>query len=162
MVSKMNELIRCRDCGKQINKDQQQNFFSLCYECFRRFKSSNLRKAFALRLIGKISLSFVLFYVILFSIIISFSRFRRTGLMLIFVIGSIIAITIPLLLIYFGVKKKRKWKTSYGEKPIVEKQELITTASPSENSTHIKYCPECGTKIVDVNQKFCMNCGTEI
>ena len=123
---------------------------------------NSLRKAYALRLIGKISLSFVLFYVILFSIISSFFRFRRAGLMLIFVIGSIIAITIPLLLIYFGVKKKRKWKTSYGKKPVIEKQELITTTFPSENSTHIKYCPECGTKIVDVSQKFCMNCGTEM
>jgi len=159
MVSKMNELIRCRDCGKPINKDQQKSFFSLCYECFRRFKSSKLNKAFAMRLIGIISLLFVPLFI--FMIGWDFKFFKLTGRIM-FIIGCIIALVIPLLLIYFGVQKNRKWKISLGEKPIIEKQELITTTSPSKNSTHIKYCPECGTKIINVNQKFCTNCGIEI
>ena len=41
----MNELIRCKDCGRPISKDEQENFLSLCYECHRRFKKKELEKS---------------------------------------------------------------------------------------------------------------------
>ncbi len=155
----MNELIRCKVCRKPINKDQQRNFYSLCYDCFRRFKKSKMNKAFAMKLIGFIALLYILMSILIF---IPGLRFGRPLMIISFIIGVIIAVMISLLLIYFGIMKKRKWKFNSREKPIIERQELITTTSSSEDLTHIKFCPECGTNIVKNGQKFCVNCGTEI
>ena len=156
----MNELRRCKNCGRPVNKDQHQNFFSLCYECFRRFKSSKMNQATAMLIIGSIALPFVLLYLILFSLY-PFGYYRLLG-RIIYIIGYIIALGISLLLIIFGTKKKRKWITYLGQKPIIEQQELITTTSTSTISAHSKFCPECGSKIGDLNQKFCVNCGKEL
>ena len=41
----LNEQIRCKNCGRPINKDEQQNFFSFCYDCFKDYKSSRMREA---------------------------------------------------------------------------------------------------------------------
>ena len=48
-------------------------------------------------------------------------------------------------------------------KPInKDQQELITTTSKSTIPAHPKFCPECGSNIEDINQKFCVNCGKEL
>ncbi len=153
----MNELRRCKNCGKPINKDQQQNFFSLCYECFRRFKSSKMNQGTAMQVIGSIALPFVLTYLIIFYLY-SVGYYRLPGR----IISFPIALGIPLALIIVGTKKKRKWKTYLGQKPITEQQEIITTTSTSTTPVHPKFCPECGSKIGDINQKFCVSCGKEL
>lgn len=155
----MNELRRCKNCGKPINKDQQQNFFSLCYECFRRFKSSKMNQATAMQVIGSIALPFVILYIFLYRW--SFYYYRLPG-QIMYIIGCTIALGIPLLLIIFGTKKKSKWNTYLGQKPITGQQELITTTSKSTIPTHPKFCPGCGSNIEDINQKFCVNCGKEL
>ena len=155
----MNELRRCKNCGKPINKDQQQNFFSLCYDCFRRFKSSKMNQATAMQVIGSIALPFVILYIFLYRW--GFYYYRPLG-QIMYIIGCTIAIGIPLLLIIFGAKKKRKWNIYLGQKPIIKQQETITTTSTSTTSVHPKFCPECGSKIGDLNQKFCVTCGKEL
>jgi len=155
----MNELRRCKNCGRPVNKDQHQNFFSLCYECFRRFRSSKMNQASAMQIIGSIALPFVILFIFAYSW--PFEYYRLPG-QIMYIISCTIALGIPLLLIIFGTKKKRKWITYLGQKPIIEQQELITTTSTSTISAHSKFCPECGSKIGDLNQKFCVNCGKEL
>ena len=148
---------RCKKCGRPLNKDEQQNFFSFCYNCFKDFKSSKMRKATAMRIIGIISLIFVSVYIFLFSF--SFFWVRPLG-KTIFIIGSIIAVIIPVLLITKGTKNIRKWEMIYKVKP-VEPQELQTTP-PTDTNIVQKFCPHCGNKITDQYQKFCVNCGAQI
>lgn len=147
----MNELGRCKNCGKPINEDQQRNFFSLCYDCFRRFKSSKMNQGTAMQVIGSIALPFVLIYLIIFFIY-TFSS----------PLGFTIALGIPLALIIVGTKKKKRWKTYLGQRPIMEQQEVIISPITSTTPSYPKFCPECGSKIEDRNQKFCINCGKEL
>ena len=155
----MNELMRCKDCGKPISKDQEQNFFSLCYECFRRFKSSKMRKGYCMKCFGCISLVIVLSIIIMSVSIFEFIDPEITGM---FIFISIIAVIFPFICIFSGVRQERKWNISLEEKPIIENQEITTATDTTTKPTHFKYCPECGNKIEDFNQKFCVNCGTEI
>ncbi len=112
----MSELIRCKVCRKPISKDEQINCYSLCYDDFRRSKKSGSNKAFFLEFIGSITLLCGLISII-GNIIITNIRLSNPNmgiwrpLMPISIfIGSIIALLISLLLIYFGIMKKRKWK----------------------------------------------------
>lgn len=155
----MNESIRCRDCGKPISKDQQQNFLSLCYECFRRLKSSKMRKGYCMKCFGCMFLIFALIIIISLASFFEFLDPERTSQ---FIITSIIAIVIPFICIFSGVMQERKWKVFLREKPIIENQEITTATVTSTDPTQFKYCPECGNKNEDINQKFCVNCGTEI
>jgi len=156
----MNELIRCKNCGKPIDKDQQRNFFSLCYDCFRRVKSSKMNQGTAMLVIGSIILPFVLLFIFLYSRLLGF--FRPFGQMT-FLASSTIALIIPLALIISGATKKAKWNTYLKQKPIIKQQEVITTPTASTiTPAYPKFCPECGSKIKDIDQKFCMNCGKEL
>jgi hypothetical protein len=78
-----------------------------------------------------------------------------------YIIGSLIAILIPILLIVFGTKKKRKWSAVFKAKPI-EPQPVIFPQPERTIPSQKKFCPECGAKIEDPNQKFCVACGSEI
>lgn len=43
-----------------------------------------------------------------------------------------------------------------------EKHEVNTITTVSKIPTSTKFCPECGSKLAKINQKFCMDCGTTI
>jgi predicted nucleic acid-binding Zn ribbon protein len=156
----MNELKRCRNCGRPIDNDQQQNIFSLCYDCFKKVKSSKRNQAIAMLVIGSIMLPFVLLFIIAYSI--SFTFFRPIGRM-IFLTSCAIALIVPIALIISGATRMAKWKTYIKQKPRIAQQEVITTPTAGTNTTaHPKFCPECGSKIKDMDQKFCVNCGKEL
>ena len=156
----INEEVRCKNCGRPLNKDEQENFFSYCYDCFRNYKSSRMRKATAMRIIGIVGLLFVCIYIFLFSSIFSVYGFERPLRVMVFIIGCIIALLIPSLLIISGTQKKREWSRIFKSKPILP-QEVIYTSDNNTTPVQKKFCPQCGTMVEDQNQKFCVNCGNE-
>ena len=40
----LNEQLRCKNCGRPLNKDEQLNFFSFCYDCFKDYKSTTVMR----------------------------------------------------------------------------------------------------------------------
>ncbi len=48
------------------------------------------------------------------------------------------------------------------EKPQFEKGGVIPEKVHTESITSFKFCPECGTKLVSLNQRFCVTCGIDI
>ncbi|MFX1500767.1 MAG: zinc ribbon domain-containing protein [Promethearchaeota archaeon] len=153
---------RCKRCGRPLSQDEQMNFFSFCYDCFRDLKDSELRKSTAMRVIGILGVIFVSMFIFTFSSVFGiFYGYARPLRIVAFLIGSTIAELIPILLIVFGTNLKRKWSTIFKAKPI-EPQRVLSTPPIHTISTQKRFCPECGTKLSDQTQNFCVNCGAEI
>jgi hypothetical protein len=101
----LNEIIKCKNCGKPIDENRL-----LCYKCrsylSRKFsyqKKIDLGSVFIT--IGGLALIPAIMILLLFNIF-----FLRTDLfgMIMYIIGVIVAIIVPVLMIYIGTKKKRK------------------------------------------------------
>lgn len=153
---------RCKKCGRPLSQDEQLNFFSFCYDCFRDYRSSKMRKGSAMRIIGVIGVIFVSLFIFTYSFSFEIMHgFERPLRGIAFIIGSIIAELIPVVLIVLGTRLKSKWSTMFKAKPI-ELQRVITIPAPNTVSSQTKFCPECGNKISDQTQKFCANCGANI
>lgn len=158
----MSQQVRCKNCGRPLNTDEQQNFFSYCYDCFRNYKSSKMRQGTAMRIIGIVGTIVVSFYIFMFSFTIGYFLYYSPPLRRVaFIFGSIIALLIPILLIVFGTKRIRKWEKIFNAKPIIP-QQVISPQPVYTPPVQKKFCPECGAKIEDPNQKYCVSCGTEI
>ena len=71
-------------------------------------------------------------------------------------------VSVLMLIIFLAVKESEiPKKTHIVQKSIIKQQEIIT--SPSVRTpAHPNFCPDCGSKIKDINQKFCVNCGKEL
>ena len=84
---------------------------------------------------------------------------------MVFLTSSIITLIIPLALIISGTMRKTKWNTYLKQKPLMQ-QRVMPISPPTSAippiSTHPKFCPECGSKITEREQKFCGNCGREL
>lgn len=155
-------IMRCKNCGRPISEDEQKNFSWSCYDCFKDYKSSKLRKGTAMQIVGIVGLLIVSLVIFGFSSIIRYvGGFYRPRGAVVFITGSIIAVIIPVLLIFFGTMLKREWSTILKVKPI-EPQEVISIPPKNTIPAQKKFCPECGNKITDPNQKFCVNCGSEL
>ncbi|MFX1364457.1 MAG: zinc-ribbon domain-containing protein [Promethearchaeota archaeon] len=154
--------VRCEICGRPLSQDEQMNFFSFCYDCFRDLKDSKMRKGSVMRVIGILGVIIVSLYIFLFSSFIydPYGPVRPLRVVA-FIIGSIIAELIPIFLIIFGTNLKRKWSTIFKAKTI-EPQRVLSTPPINTISTQQRFCPECGNKLSDQHQKFCVNCGAEI
>lgn len=74
------------------------------------------------------------------------------------------AISFLMLIIFLAVKESkddRPKKTYIEQKTIMRQQEVIVSPSRS-TPAYPNFCPECGSKIREVDQKFCINCGKEL
>jgi hypothetical protein len=101
----LNEILKCRNCGKPINENSL-----LCYKCRRYLsrKSSYQEKidlGSVFITIGGIALIPAILVLLLFDIM-----FFRTDLFgkIVYVIGVILVFIVPALLIYIGTTKKKK------------------------------------------------------
>lgn len=126
----------------------------------RKVKSSEMNKAIAMLVIGSIILPIVLVFVIAFSLMLTF--FRPIGWM-IFLTSCAIALIVPVALIIAGATRIAKLKAYIKQKPRIAQQKVITTPTTGTITTaHPKFCPECGSQIKDIDQKFCVKCGREL
>ena len=71
------------------------------------------------------------------------------------------AISVLMLIIFLTVKEDES-KTDLVQRPIIKQQETITATSTGTIPAHPNFCPDCGSKIRSVDQKFCVNCGKEL
>lgn len=53
------------------------------------------------------------------------------------------------------------YSSEYGMSNLVTNEELKDNATSESSEVQIKYCSECGTKVIP-KAKFCMNCGTKL
>jgi len=73
-------------------------------------------------------------------------------------------ISVFMLIIFLAVKESKSEspkKTYILQKPIIEQQEIIALPSRS-TPAYPNFCPDCGSKIGSINQKFCVNCGKQL
>ncbi|MFX0024183.1 MAG: hypothetical protein ACFE9S_17790 [Candidatus Hermodarchaeota archaeon] len=154
---------RCRNCGRPIDSDQQRNFFSYCYDCFRDYKSSKMKQGTAMRIIGIVGIIMVAFYELMFSFTLRYFFYYSPPLRIVaYIIGSIIALLVPILLIVYGTKRIRKWESVFQAKPVAPPQQVISPQPVYTTQVQKNFCRECGAKIGDPNQKYCASCGSEI
>ena len=65
------------------------------------------------------------------------------------------------MLIIFLAVKEVKCEVHVVKKPIIEQQQIITSPS-TRTPVSPNFCPDCGSKIKAIEQKFCVNCGKEL
>ncbi|MFX1501039.1 MAG: hypothetical protein ACFFDH_08765 [Promethearchaeota archaeon] len=103
----MNDIIRCKECGRPISLDEQKNFLFLCYDCYNKLKSRKMGEAYRSKCCGWILLMIVIVSISIGTAILEFQDPDNTA---IFIIVSIGAIIIPLYCIYNGYKEEKEWK----------------------------------------------------
>ena len=97
----------CKNCGIEISKDQEENFNNLCPDCIRLVKYGKRKGGACYLFVGCIfllpSISLLLTLLPSLDYIDSFELSLYIG-------SFLILLSISILLIYFGIKRRREFK----------------------------------------------------